>query len=58
MRKAYFAKYTVEGGNPNVDSLFFYKIDSKLNIVTIIHLDKTIGQLELMENYIKYMLIK
>jgi hypothetical protein len=39
MRKAYFAKYTVEGGNPNVDSLFFYKIDSELNIVTIIHLD-------------------
>lgn len=37
--KHIFAKYSVEGGNPNVDSLFFYEIDNKLNILTIVHWD-------------------
>lgn len=33
------AEYSVEGGNPNVDSLFFYKYNKKLNIITIVHWD-------------------
>ncbi|WP_244745858.1 hypothetical protein [Paraburkholderia terricola] len=37
--KTVFAKYSIEGGAPNVDSLFFMNLDGKPNIFTIVHWD-------------------
>lgn len=37
--KTIFAKYYIEGGAPNVDSLFFMSINGKQNIFTIVHWD-------------------
>lgn len=37
--KTTFAKYSIEGGAPNVDSLFFLNLKGKLNIFTIVHWD-------------------
>lgn len=37
--KSTFAKYSIEGGAPSVDSLFFMSIKGKVNIVTIVHWD-------------------
>lgn len=37
--KTTFAKYSIEGGAPNVDSLFFLKLQGKLNIFAIVHWD-------------------
>ncbi|WP_162878262.1 hypothetical protein [Trinickia diaoshuihuensis] len=34
-----FAKYSIEGGAPNVDSLFFMDLKGKPNIFTIVHWD-------------------
>jgi hypothetical protein len=35
-RKSEFAKYPIEGAIPTVSSLFFYKVDGKINIFTIV----------------------
>ena len=37
--KTTFAKYSMEGGVPSVDSLFFMDIRDKVNIFTIVHWD-------------------
>lgn len=37
--KEAFAKYSIEGGVPSVDSLFFMDLKGKVNIFTIVHLD-------------------
>ncbi|WP_321786552.1 hypothetical protein [Paraburkholderia sp. J94] len=37
--KTIFAKYTIEGGAPNVDSLFFLNLEGRQNIFTIVHWD-------------------
>jgi hypothetical protein len=37
--KTTFAKYSIEGGVPNVDSLFFMDLKGKSNIFTIVHWD-------------------
>ncbi|WP_035554401.1 hypothetical protein [Burkholderia sp. 9120] len=37
--KTIFAKYSIEGGAPNVDSLFFMNLNGKQNIFTIVHWD-------------------
>ena len=38
-QKLTFAQYSIEGGAPNVDSLFFLNLDGKPNIFTIVHWD-------------------
>lgn len=35
--KTTFAKYSIEGGAPNLDSLFFLNLQGKPNIFTIVH---------------------
>lgn len=37
--KTTFAKYSIEGGVPNLDSLFFLNLKGKPNIFTIVHWD-------------------
>lgn len=37
--KTTFANYSIEGGAPNVDSLFFMDLEGKTNIFTIVHWD-------------------
>lgn len=36
-QKTTFAKYSIEGGAPNVDSIFFMNLKGKSNIFTIVH---------------------
>lgn len=33
------AKYGIEGSAPKIDSLFFYKINNKINVLTLVHWD-------------------
>lgn len=37
--KTTFANYSIEGGAPNVDSLFFMDLEGKTNLFTIVHWD-------------------
>lgn len=35
-----FAKYSMEGGNPQIESIFFYKLDGIVNIFSIVSWDQ------------------
>ncbi|MEM5447588.1 hypothetical protein [Paraburkholderia guartelaensis] len=38
-KKTSFAKYSLEGGDPNVDSLFFIALNGEANVFAIVHWD-------------------